>query len=452
MTVSSLALGSRGFLKISDWQYIEFPNSGRTIVPPNRSKVSVPIQIRETTGDGAYTEVNIDAGLYGYQKSSAVDGWGDGFYFNDALDSNKCSIQAKMPGWNVIASDMAAISLQSGTVSHQHYTSNTIEHALIFGLYGQGQIRELGVIPPVNGYFKWEAGDIGLIELIDGVVRYYLIKPDGTMLLLRTTRSKLASDVYGEMALYGASTILLDVLVWSNVYASTSFEMIGVLEGFQDWFNDFSHSSTAEAIQMADNNPQFQFPNHKKRLRSLNASLNMRVKADRDKYLNFFNWHGVEEEFIFIDNAHKDTDNETTEFWARFGSPFGDKVRNSCLTAHQAVIMESYRNDYIPILADASGPTAPVIDNITELNGIEILLEITASTDNIELYEYKMKVGSGEYGNPVEYANNYPAPDHSVFTGTLSPWPAGTYYFQVRAKDHSGNYSAWSAEDSVVIT
>lgn len=437
------------FIKIADWSYKPVDHSLVLLEPPNRSRAVLPVSVRNLDDTVAGSWGNdadiseIDNSPAGTGKSflrTANEGF-DGAWNPVELDGQTVvSIQAKITSIYL----STGISFQSNIVSH-NYLDTSIEHAMLLGYAGQGQIRELGQVPIVNGYFQYEVGDTAMIELTGGyaagVIRYFLIKADGTMQLIRTTRSRLTNHPIAELLLYFTNSRLNNVLYCNDQEATTNFETIAILENFQDWFNDFFVASTADVIQMADNNPQFTFPNHKQRLRTLTANLNMRQKADRDDFLAFFNYHGIEIPFIFIDNAHKDPNGNPTEFWARFSSAFGDKARQSCLSAHAATIIEDYRNDYIPKLLDPDPPTVPKIDDLSAGGAGEIWMTIGAATNNIVNYQYHMKHLVGRtYGSPVDVGLNLNPLIEGLVTGD-------DYYFQVRAVDYSGRISAWSTED-----
>lgn len=344
-----IADGTLVWIKLSSWQYYEAGNGENELNPPNRSLRNTPVVVRNlldptwTLGTGV-TEVGS-----GIQRTTGTGN--DGAYYDTPLNTSNCSIQAVIENINP-----AGISLQNGSsVTHDYFAANAIQHSIYLDGSGQGKILENGSSPAQNKWFKYAIGDMIMIELTLGIVRYYLIKPDGSMTILRTTRSKLSEAPKAEVLVYAPDSELSDVLVFDGDEASTSFENVGVLHNFQDWMNDFSVASTSDPIQMADNNIQFTFPNDKTRLRILNANLNMRTKDQRDDFLDFFNYHGNELEFIFVDKAHRDRQKQDTEFWAQFTSPFGDKARASCLSVHQAQITEAYRNDYVPLqVADSN--------------------------------------------------------------------------------------------------
>lgn len=255
-----------------------------------------------------------------------------------ALNSTNCAIEGAATAVNL----KCGISLQSGSVAY----NESGEHCLIFGDNGIVSVWENGSQLHYTQR-AYAVGDIGLIDKQGSVVRYYLMS-DGVLHLLRTTRSRLTdADIKGVVILYHINAKLSGAYIYANESTSASIETFGVLSNFQDWQNDFAFTSTAEVLTMQDGNKSYTFANSKKRLRTINATRNVVSKEDREKFLAFFDYHGVEKDFIFVDNARKDASDAGAEFWANFASPFGDKARSSCLSAESAVIVESFRKDIV---------------------------------------------------------------------------------------------------------
>lgn len=375
--ISTTGIDDIGYLKVSDWLYVPLTDD-MPLQIPNRSLDLCALEARNIN----FETLSVSTGIThasGTVERTTNQSYGGG-YFNTALDGDSCSIQAKITS----TGKLFGISLQdqSGPIVHDIDTNDTVAHAMIFGQNGLGSIKESGQSPPSNAYFKYDENDTALIELIGGIVRYFLIKPDGSMRLIRSTRSKLTEDPKGEAMVFYNNTQLENVYFWNGEKQSTFIEAVGVLENFQDWFNDYAWVSTADALELANKQRQFTYPSTKTRLRTLTANLNMRTKDDRIDYVDFFLYHGMEKEFLFVDIAHKDRDGNPTEFWALFTSPFGDKIRNSCLSAHAASITESYRNDYVPkILTDIFPPTT-ITDLEGESDGGIVTLDWTPPTDS----------------------------------------------------------------------
>ncbi len=342
-----------GLLKIGEEQYVEGISSPADWHFLNKSNRSLPLIVREGI---APTWTHSGTAGTGYGPLAATAGApanGVGAYDATALNATNCSIEGRV----INADRSVGISLQNGDATVVHdYTGANAKHAMYFQNtngepFGQGTIWEAGSIVTHGGYFQYALNDKGLIEKTGDIVRYYLVKPDYSMILLRTTRSKLTAAPKAEVKIYGATGSAIDhIITTSNDEASTTIEIIGVLENFQDWKNDFFRSSNADAIQMANNEPEFTYPNPKKRLRSLSANLASRSKTQALAFEAFFDWHGMEKEFLFVDKAKTDANSNPTEWWARFSSPLGDKTSAACIYSHQATITESYRRDYIPKL------------------------------------------------------------------------------------------------------
>lgn len=369
--VATSGIDDIGYLKVADWAYIPITDVLMALQIPNRSLPVCKLEARNVN----FQALTVSTGIThasGTLSRTGSDAYGGGYY-NTALDGDNCSIQVKIPD----TLGLCGISLQdgSGTITHEIDVDTSVAHAMILDENALGSIRELGQLPPSNAYFKYEPGDTAFIELIDGIVRYFLVKSDGSLRLIRSTRSKLTEDPKAEVMVYTSGYELTELYFWNGEAESTVIETVGVLQNFQDWFNDYAWISTADSLEMANKDLQFTYPSQKTRLRNLTANLNVRTKDDRDDFLAFFLYHGIEKEFLFVDLAHKDANNDPTEFWARFASPFGDKARSSCLSAHTASIVESYRNDFVPILTeDLLAPCAPIPIGTESISGDTVRL------------------------------------------------------------------------------
>ena len=264
-----------------------------------------------------------------------------------------CSIEGKV----TTLDKKCGVSLQSGTVNYDEANA-TCEMALIFQADGLMAVYEGGV--RIEYTLKpYQIDDIGLIDKQGDIVRYYLVR-DNILHLIRTTRSKVDdSDVKGVIILYHIDAQLTEAYTLTDSLTK-SMEIVAVVDDFQGWFNDYNILPTAESLLAQDNNPQFTYPNHKQTLRQLSADRSVVNKADRRKFVDFYNFHNTGKEFIFIDKAKKDANNKNEWFWARFTSGFGDKSRRSCLYAENAVITETFRLDNIPLeILDEEPPTMP---------------------------------------------------------------------------------------------
>ncbi len=306
--------GSYPKLFVRDYFYREMATSDYTWNPPNRTDYSVPVEVR-------------DCFLSSWSVSSGVSNSSNNFTKNategfsgataDSIGSGNCSIEGK-PGW-IYGS--TAFALQSGTSSYDYYNSSgDIEHALIFnqspdGITGVGFIRERGI---EKKRFKWVIGDSGLIELKDGIIRYYQIKSDGAMILLRSKRSLLSYPVTPTVVLYHVGAIAQTVRIWAGSGAATVLDLFGVLSDFQDWQNQAGWESLAEKTMNKDKTEDFTYFTDLKNLMTLSLNINWDEGEKYRDFLEFFRWHDLSREFIFSDAARN------IEFFAKFVSSFKD--------------------------------------------------------------------------------------------------------------------------------
>lgn len=486
-----------GVLKVGDWFYHTVPDGSFPYLDlPNRSETDLTFTLRKLRELSSFTlSSGITSPASGQLRRSSGSSY-IGAYYPTSLDPERCSVQVTIGQTD----KLCGLSLQNGetTVVHDYAGANAL-HAVKFTRDGIAEIWEVGSHVTTSPDFPYESGDTIIIDVEDGVVRYYQVKTDRTVILRRSTRSKLetvdimrltgagttsmnddftnagtidgrkyylqpsgtgpnfgsirwvesgnawgfysadgelrytiASDEESpnsgtvtlagspgganpvptvtrlgpkaEFMLYDNGVLFDDIAITQTYETETSIETVGVLEDFQDWKNDFSVVSTADSLTMANNEPEFTFANAKKRLRSVTPNLARRTKEDRLAYEAFFDWHGMEKNFIWVDKAKQDADDNDTEWWAKFTSPFGDRSLNKCLTAHTAQIMESYKRTYVPVLADITDPsisalTAPTnaevvsgsynfAATVTETNGggiktVQLLIDGTAVGDPV---------------------------------------------------------------------
>lgn len=414
------------YIKIHDWLYYPLLADG-TFIPPNRTLNPVSIVLRNLffptcTRDTGINEVGssfIRASGEGYQ----------GVVMDANLDADKWSVQIEASSTSL----SVGISVQdnSGTIEHT-YTTNTVAHSVTLGQDGQGSIRELGVLPVQNGTFKYEVGDIVLMEGTNSIVRYYLIKPDSKMRLLRQTRSKLTEAPQAEVLLYFTGSEAVNFLVHSDDEASTSFENIGVMFDNIYWqrFGDSrSRQSIGDVLELADKSIEVTYRNSKRRLTSIGLQPKSYSKEDFAAMLEFTDWHDIDKEFIFVDFARKDLNDNPFEMWARLNSAFVDATRNGCQFDHSQAIVEDFRNDYIPPQIDTISPVVE-IDDITTGSAI---ITGTAS-DNVLLKSLQL------YQNGYKYGAEF-LPDGSgnwtITVPTLDLVTNNAFY--VIATDYGGN-------------
>lgn len=408
--------GDIGIVKIGNQHYLDDVTADFWFPFQNRSQTDLPVTLREGIAPVAWVHEGTEGDGHGPIACNMGTSGDFGAYYDTDLSPIGCSVEGRIP---VDLGTVQGISLQNGdgTIVHD-YTETSVAHSMSVTIgdpstnRGLGEIRELGELVPVGGNFVVDAGDKLLLELTDGVVRYYLVKPDRSMVLLRTTRSKLTAAPKAELRLAGVGSTFTEVNITDTAAfpeASTSIEIVAVLENFQDWNNEMAIQTTADAILMANNEPQFTYPNPKRTLRALNANLALRTKQQRWEFEDFFNWHGNEKEFIFIDKAKLDRDDRTTEWWARFGSAFGDKSRSQCLSAHTAQIIESYRRDFLAKYGiSLLGPTIDLPAIGDPVGNGDVTLEFTiVGTEGELVYSYDVYLdgnlsGSTRYLDPLE--------------------------------------------------
>ena len=263
-----------------------------------------------------------DAGISTWELSVGVSHDGNGNFnktsisdWNGAtaaeIESGNCSIEGKPANQN----STIVFSLQSGTESFNFFYQVEIEHALVFGSGGTLSIWERGV-PKLTS--SWQNGDVGLVEKYGNIVRYYLIKADGTAILLRSIRSKLAFPIVPTLTLFHQNAIVSDVRIWAGDEAETTIQNYGVLQNFQDWQNKASWESLGETTVNKDKSEDTTYFSVQKNLKSISLNVAWDDGPEYTKYLEFFEWHDKSKEFIFVDNARHD------EFFAKFASGFSD--------------------------------------------------------------------------------------------------------------------------------
>jgi hypothetical protein len=233
-----------------------------------------------------------------------------GAYF--IVNQSNCGIEAK----TVSTSLTAAISLQTGSVSQDFFTSADVEHCIVFGNGGLASVYEKGAAKTA---FPYLAGDTGLIEKRGDIVKYYKISADGVMTLIRSTRSKLIdADIKACVLLYPTGAALDSIFVWSGEEIKKPFQIFAVLEEFQDWSNAGTLESLGETTYRKDKRPLVTFFSGQRTLRSLAVNLEWRFIEEYKEFENFYIWHDLDKEFIFKDLARK------IEFFANFSAPLQD--------------------------------------------------------------------------------------------------------------------------------
>lgn len=436
---------TNGFVQIDNWQYLPFV-SPKTFIPLNRTKKNIPLVLKNCEFPDLDTplETGISASASSIERISG-EGY-SGAITDDALDADFCSVQVKITSTALTT----GISLQdeSETISHIYFDVATVAHAILLGQEGFGKIIELGEAVANNASFKYEVGDTVMIEhkggIANGIVRYYLIKPDGMMKLLRTTRTKLTENPKAEFLLYFTGSQLDDVNVFSNDFVETTFESIGVAYFRNDtkqlywqmFDNQKSSQSIGESLELADKRTKTTYSNSKRRLASWGLTPKAQSIDEYWKYQDFVDYHDTAREFIFIDYARK-KDGVPTEYWVKFTSAFVDATRNGCQFNQSQSIVEDFRTDYIPRLDD----TIPPEVEITEITEGSAILTGTAS-DNVLLVSLQLFLNGFKYGDAF-------LPDENgdwELTVPTEDLIGGENSFYVIATDYAGNTTQSNTE------
>lgn len=274
---------------------------------PNQTDFPLIVEVRDTYLSSWTLSSGITNAANNFSKSDP-----NGYSGARATDiaAGNCSVEAKPA--NILG--YTGIALQSGTFTYEILGAG-VEHAINFLQFGTGVITEYGVI---KTYFIWEIGDTGLIELYNGIVRYYQIKADGKKILLRTKRSLLVYPVMPTLMLFHTFTVLNSVRVWEGSGATTGFELYGVLDDFQDWQNPASFESLAEKTMNKDKTEDFTYFTDLKNIMTQSINISWEDGEKYQEFLTFWKWHDLSKPFIFKDNARH------IEYFAKFVSAFKD--------------------------------------------------------------------------------------------------------------------------------
>jgi len=307
-----LEAGSFPKLFIRDYLYEAVAGTQFDWNPPNRTDLGLKVEVR----DLFLSSWTLSAGVTNIGNNftkTANEGF-SGAYAGTIAAGN-CSIEGK-PGYIY---GNTVFALQSGAFTFDYFNGD-VEHALVFNTAvgagkGNGFIKERGVF---KKYFAWEIGDTGLVELSDGIIRYYQIKASGEKILLRSKRSLLSYPITPTVVLYQVGAVANSVRLWNGSGASLSMDLFGVLDDFQDWENSAAWESLAEKTMNKDKTEDFTYFSALKNL--MTQSLNVRWdEGGRYRaFLDFWKWHDLDREFIFKDRARQ------SEYFAKFVSAFKD--------------------------------------------------------------------------------------------------------------------------------
>lgn len=264
--------------------------------PPNRTG-TVPISMRDVYfWDWTLSaSISRNTGNNTFTKSGAEG-------FTGATGSAVAAAKFHVEGKPLNQSSTVCFALQTGTAGLNFNTAD-IEHALVFGQNGIGQIYERGVGKPRHN-FSWAIGDKGLVELYDGIVRYYKISVTGEMTLLRSVRSLLTGAITPSLMIFHTGGQVTDVLVWQGEEAISSINLYGVIGSeLQDWQNAATFDSLAEKTLNKDKREDFTYFTEEKNLMSLSLNLGWREEEEYQAFKEFFQYHDLSKPFIFVDHA-----------------------------------------------------------------------------------------------------------------------------------------------------
>lgn len=316
--------GANGRWKIPPYKYAAITGP-LNFITANRTEVLSAFVRNTAVGSGwtvgtGVVEVLDPVGTY--QKTG-----GDSFSGARAADVTSGNYALEMTPASIAAS--YAVMLQSGSFNYDPVFSTDVEHCMLLGQNGAGDVRERGV---VKASFTWVSGDRPLIELVDGVVHYWIIKSDGQMVHIRSARSLMTYPVFPAILLYHTGSQASGVYEWRGVEASTTVQVWGVLAGkFQDWRNPSQLESLAEKTTTKDKKDDFTYFTEEKNLRTFSINLEWRFEEDYQEFIDFFEYHDISREFIFIDTARSKLSSvianpalDPNEMVVRFVSAFKD--------------------------------------------------------------------------------------------------------------------------------
>lgn len=301
--------------------------------PPNRT-ATVPVSFRDADfwNWTLSTGINRNLGTNTFTNGKGSDAWIGAV--GSAMVAGKFHLEGK-------PHDLTAticLGLQSGGTAGLIFDGNTdIEHALVFGQNGIGLIYERGVGKP-NHTFRWIVGDRGLVEVYDGIVRYYKISATGEMTLLRSTRSLLSGAITPTLTIYHNGGQIENVRVWYGLEAKSQIEIFGVIGSeLQDWQNAATYDSLAEKTTNKDKTADYTYFTDERNLMTLSLNLAWREEEEYQAFKEFHQYHDLSRPFIFKDEArHKlllkpHPGLADNEMFCRFVSGFKDNPLGAAL-------------------------------------------------------------------------------------------------------------------------
>jgi hypothetical protein len=322
LTASGLTGAGRLLLADQTAEFIANGAPGITWSPLNRTYENAPIKLYETFGTTWTTTAGVSSFPLGLQKLSGGLGYSGAFV--DTTFAGTVGVE----GRSASAAFLTGVSLQSGTVNY-NWADAAVEHALIFGNGGIGEIWELGTR---KLSFRHVVGDSVLLVRENGIVKYYHFRgTDGAITLLRSTRSKLATDAYPVAHLYHEGAVIDGLAINIGTVATASTSIYGVLTSdFQDWENPGSIESLAEKTMNKDKGEDFTYFTEQQNLITLSLNLGWRDEEEYQAFREFYQWHDLNRPFIFIDSAraklklNRGFSLKENEMFARFVSAWKD--------------------------------------------------------------------------------------------------------------------------------
>lgn len=387
---SFTATGQNGLAKWYIKDNIYLPVSGVfDWTPPNRTQF-LDIAVRDLGLSSFSSHGNITNSLNNFTKSGQPEF--DGVSAT-AIASGNCAIEGKP---NIGDS---ALTLQSQNSNYAVRGNTLVNHALQFFSDETGAIIENGVD---KEYFSYVLGDSGLVELVNGIVRYWLISPSGEMKLLRSTRSTLTYPLYPSVVLYGTGAQMNLVKIWSGVEGSLQFQSFGILKNFQDWQNPAQYESLAEKTMSKDKVEKFTYFTSEKNIKTVSVNLEWRDEDEYFNFLEFFRYHDLSREFIFADYARKKFGEPPQMSFMRFTGALKDNPIGTGLFGISVDIRDVLQSQLTLFYRQALIPPdddLPILSDIftADINGAESVdINWGSATDiGTGVYDYEIEIELG---------------------------------------------------------
>lgn len=256
---------------------------------------------------------------------------------SSVINSGNCSIEMQANA----SSGTIWVSLQSDeNKSFGFYFTPEMEYVLVFG---QGQtigIYEKGEPKQLRIKATWSNQDKGMVECVNGIIRYWLIKAvTNEMVLLRSTRLSVSYPLVATIGLYFQNASVDKVFVWRGSEVKTQLSSYAVLSSdYQDWQNEGLYESLAEKTMNKDKKETCTYYTDEKQVMTLSLNLEWRFEDEYLAFLEFFKYHDLDKEFIFKDSARRY--GQPKEMFAKFISAFKDKPLGGSLFGIQTDIRQ----------------------------------------------------------------------------------------------------------------